>query len=143
MSTKSMKFLLDLVPCFGSFPDSQTRPPPHDDNARSLMSPPPPHPQRIRRTVRTPSWSPSLCAISEDRAVMKKTTGGGPVISQRKVMASTGSFTGGNARDTSRGRGPGSASRTKAPPYKVESGYGRGYLSGTMIPAFSPAPFVF
>ncbi|KAI4340067.1 hypothetical protein MLD38_024940 [Melastoma candidum] len=125
-----MRFLLDLIPCYGS-PGSKAGPSDHP-------APPPPPPRMVRKTSRAPSWSPSLFAISEERAVM----GGVLIVARGKVMASLGSVTGGNTRRTSGGRGPGSASRARTP-YKDEYGHGQGYLSGTMIPAFSPAPFVF
>lgn len=108
-----MRFLLELVPCCGSptptwrkAPGSTTptRPESEDDDVvRSLVPPPPP--LWLRKRARTVAWSPSLGAISEDRAV---------VAVQRKVAVSVGSVREGTGRRTSDG-GSSGAGRARAP----------------------------
>ncbi|KAI4374739.1 hypothetical protein MLD38_012699 [Melastoma candidum] len=146
-----MKILLELVPCCGSPTSSRRRStsapsPPQDNDDTDFTSLVPPHPRRrtkrARKAVVTPrsgsssaKWSPSLGVIAEDRAA--STVQGKAAASAADVV---GSARGSGGRG-SMGAWSGVPDRERR--RRDDNEYGRSSLPTTMIPAFTPTPFLF
>ncbi|KAI4366118.1 hypothetical protein MLD38_022037 [Melastoma candidum] len=155
-----MKFWLELVPCCGSSTASRRNSPtpgsPPQDNVDSdFTSLVPPPPRRLTKRVRTATvaprsrsssseWCPSLSVIAEDRSTPMSTKGVATV--QRKGATSAADMVGsarsggGRASVGARSRVPDQERRRRD---WDDYDYGRSSLPTTMIPAFSPTPFLF
>ncbi|KAI8011495.1 hypothetical protein LOK49_LG06G00582 [Camellia lanceoleosa] len=127
LSLSKMKFLLELVTCYGSI--SRQSPPPPPSPPRQ---PPPADSRPWRRRERAAAlrsksaaeWRPSLCSISEDAVTPERdhrTLNDSERLSKRKVRSTT-------------------TARVHVRSYSCDLG-----RSGfpVIMPAFSPAPFFF
>ncbi|PON55759.1 hypothetical protein PanWU01x14_185680 [Parasponia andersonii] len=137
-----MKFL-EFVSCCGpaltpSGPTVRPEPARRPEETRSLVQPPPPPRSRRRRkrgwlgasgsVSASAEWRPSLCSISEDNVVVIEKKG------------EENNRTAGSERMVKRKSGSRSPRRTNGVSYSDD--YGRSSFP-TVIPAFSPTPFMF
>ncbi|XP_047973274.1 uncharacterized protein LOC125215776 [Salvia hispanica] len=117
-----MKFLLELVACCGSSSEEERRPP---EDARLLVA------QRRKHDRGGREWRPSLSSISED------------VLTARRINSS-------NVQQPAKGwqwhrsikRKVASASQRDRRRSPAHDDFRRAHMS-TVMPTFSPAPFMF